>query len=666
MEGGMSRRAQKLELTWYNKDQALIPTEGGRYGYTWVDPQDPRYCETHTLVFDETVYCAQKPKTEGTTYSKRADITPTKDNLLVLGESGDFLEALTRVPELADKYVGKIKCVYIDPPFNTAQTFANYEDNLEHSVWLTMMRDRLIHLRNLLSDDGSIWVHLDDCENHRMRVLLDEVFGSSNFVAEVQWQKADSGRNDVTGFSIDQDVILVYGKTNELSLNRMPRTEKDNARFSNPDGDEHGVWFSDNRSAPGAQERGYVGAIEHPLTGELFYPANGSHWRYNAERLLQSLKQYGDYIFSEPDAENIKERARRMDIDPKDVRVDMPDIVLASRNPKKAQDRIEQGNWPEFFVTKNSFGRKSYPPKHGQPPRTWWTNNEVGHNREAKSEIKALFPSSTPFSTPKPERLLERILHIATNPGDIVLDIFAGSGTTAAVAQKMGRRWVTCELMENTIESFTRPRLEKVIKGEDMGGISITEGERMDNTDEGLPEGLTPDDAQKLTSLLNKALSNQPEIKKDPTVKTIKRLIATKKAKDVINWRGGGGFTMARLSPSCFGYDPEIDLVTLTKNATGQILVDSVAANLGFYLTPEDRHFDGVLGRQHLAVIEGVLNEDKVNDLMAHLPQGNTLLIAATIVDEGIREYIRSFKKGSRIINIPLDIFTYTQKQEEK
>ena len=169
----MAGAKQLLELTWFNKDKALIPSEEGRYAYEWVDPKDPRYCETRALVVDEVVTGKQSPKDEDTQYSERADLDPTEDNLLILGESGDVLEALTRVPELREKYLGKVKCIYIDPPFNTAQTFADYEDNLEHSVWLTMMRDRLVHLRKLLSDDGSIWVHLDDVENHRMRLLMD-------------------------------------------------------------------------------------------------------------------------------------------------------------------------------------------------------------------------------------------------------------------------------------------------------------------------------------------------------------------------------------------------------------------------------------------------------------------------------------------------------------
>lgn len=155
---------QLLQLTWFNKDKALIPTENGRYGYQWVDPRDPRYCETHTLVMDEYVEGLQADKQDGLFYSERADLEPTTDNLLINGESGDVLEALTRVPELADKYVGKIKLCYIDPPFNTEKTFTHYEDNLEHSVWLTMMRDRLVHIKKLLSDDGSIWVHLDDSD----------------------------------------------------------------------------------------------------------------------------------------------------------------------------------------------------------------------------------------------------------------------------------------------------------------------------------------------------------------------------------------------------------------------------------------------------------------------------------------------------------------------
>lgn len=240
---------QRLELTWYNKDKALIPTEQGKYGYTWVDPTDPRYCQTHFLDYGDVVRGEQQPKQEGRTYSERADFTPTDDNLLFLGESGDVLETLTRVPELTDKYVGQVKCIYIDPPFNTAQTFANYEDNLEHSVWLTMMRDRLLPLKKLLSNDGSIWVHLDDVENHRMRLLMDEVFGAENFVAEVVWEKTYSPRNDSKGIPAVTDVILVYSKGGFVP-NHLARTTEMNARYKNPDLDGNGPWKNADTTAP--------------------------------------------------------------------------------------------------------------------------------------------------------------------------------------------------------------------------------------------------------------------------------------------------------------------------------------------------------------------------------------------------------------------------------
>lgn len=245
---------QRLQLTWYNKDKALIPTETGKYGYRWVEPSDPRYCETHTLVMDEYIQGEQAPKSEEYQYSEYADLEPQTDNLLIHGESGDVLEALTRVPELAEKYVGNVKLVYIDPPFNTAQTFDSYEDNLEHSIWLTMMRDRLFNMKRLLSDDGTIWVHLDEKEVHRMRVLLDEVFGASNFIAEMVWQRKTSSQSDTSHISLDTDFIMVYGKIKEsVSFNGLPRTAASEKAYSNPDNDPRGPWReSDYKMKSGA------------------------------------------------------------------------------------------------------------------------------------------------------------------------------------------------------------------------------------------------------------------------------------------------------------------------------------------------------------------------------------------------------------------------------
>ena len=612
----MAGAKQLLELTWFNKDKALIPSEEGRYAYKWVDPKDPRYCETRALTADEVVTGKQSPKEESTQYTERADLDPTDDNLLILGESGDVLEALSRVPELREKYLGKVKCIYIDPPFNTAQTFANYEDNLEHSVWLTMMRDRLVHLRKLLSDDGSIWVHLDDVENHRMRALMDEVFGSGNFVAEVVWQKVYAPKNSAKYLSIEHDVINVYAKNKEVwRPNDLPRSAESDAKYTNPDNDPRGPWKPGDFSATKPYSKG-IYPITTPSGRVIPGPPKGLYWRSSLETL------------------------RKLDAD----------------------NRIWWGK----------EGNNSPAPKRflsevrGAVPQTIWAYGDVGHNQTAKNEIQALFPGQNPFTTPKPERLLERIIHIATNPGDVVLDVFAGSGTTAAVAQKMGRRWVTCELVEDTFNRFTRPRLEKVINGEDQGGISIQKPERVDATDEGLPEGLSPEDAQKFNSALNKVLAANPELKTEAVVKALKTATKTKNQKGVVNWRGGGGFTVAHLAPQCFDYVPELGLVTLTEAATGATLVNSVAANLNFSLTPDHRHFDGKRGSMFLKVVEGRLDKDKAEDLLAHLNEGEGVTLAATELEPGIRQFARTTDRPCQIVHIPNDIFTYSATQEGK
>ncbi|MGJ4096585.1 site-specific DNA-methyltransferase [Corynebacterium macclintockiae] len=663
-------KQQRLELTWTNKDKALIPTEHGRYGYTWVDPRDPRYCETRVLSVDETVTGTRADKEEDTTYSEPADLEPQSDNLLILGESGDVLEALTRIPEWSKKYVGKVKCIYIDPPFNTAQTFANYEDNLEHSVWLTMVRDRLLHLRELLSEDGSIWVHLDDVENHRMRVLLDEVFGSGNFVAEVVWEKTYGGKNDSSKFIHNTDVVLVYAGPG-FSLNGLPRTDVMNARYSNPDSDDRGLWKSGDAFAPGASTHpGMVYGIQHPVTGELVYPRPNSHWVYGAQKMLEIMREWGDYQFTDQSPESQRTRCRLIG---QELAIEQPvqDILWKGWTAEKGVARYQEGSWPLYYPTKSGLGgfnlkRYLIDMADKRPPTTLWAHQDVGHSDSAKKEIKALFPSVTPFATPKPERLLERIIHIATNPGDVVLDVFAGSGTTAAVAQKMGRRWVTCELVEDTFNRFTRPRLEKVINNEDQGGITVQKEERADATEDGLPEGLTPEEAQKFTSLLNKAIKNDDELKKNPAVKQLKKMTKTKPVKGVVNWRGGGGFQVAHLEPPCYDYDPGVALTTLTEHATGNLLVRSVAAQLRFALTPEDLYFDGKRGREHLVVVEGVLDKEKVGEVMAHLPEGHSVLFAATVVDDFAREHVRGFKNGSRVVHVPLEVFPYSDAAEEE
>lgn len=611
---------QRLQLTWYNKDKALIPTETGKYGYTWVDPSDPRYCETHTLIFDDYVQGAQTPKSDEFEYSERADLQPQDDNLLILGESGDVLEALTRVPELAEKYVGKVKLIYIDPPFNTAQTFANYEDNLEHSVWLTMMCDRLLHMKKLLADDGSIWVHLDDVENHRMRVLLDEVFGSGNFIAQISWEKV-AGRDNRSIMSKTCDLITVYAKQKDTwrtHRNLLLRgAGASGAIYANPDDDPRGPWTSDNFTAqfnPAENPRENQRYTLITPAGKSFSPPAGSVWRFTQDRFEQLIAD--NRVWFGPDGQNAPRLKRFL---------------------SEVQD--------------------------GLVPKTLWTQLEVGTNDSAKKETKQLLSGADVFSTPKPERLLERIIHIGSNPGDIVLDVFAGSGTTAAVAQKMGRRWVTCELLESTFTTFTRPRLEKVVNDEDPGGITRTKGERVAADDVELPDGVSPEDAAKFTSVLNKLIKDDPELKKSVEVKTLKAASKTKRTKEVVNWRGGGGFQVAHLSPACFDYDPALDRVMLTAAATGETLIESVAANLGFTLLhPDDDYvFDARRGNALLKVVEGVATPQIVDWLASQIQPGETLVLAATTVMDGVRQHLRKAVKGSRVVALPDDIFRYSE-----
>lgn len=609
--------AQRLQLTWYNKDKALIPTETGKYGYTWVDPSDPRYCETHTLVLDDYVQGAQTPKSDEFEYSERADLEPQDDNLLILGESGDVLEALTRVPELAKKYVGQVKLIYIDPPFNTAQTFASYEDNLEHSIWLTMMRDRLLHMKKLLSADGSIWVHLDDVEVHRMRLLLDEVFSPGSFVTTIAWEKAQGARND-TDISSAQDFILVYKKSPTIDFksvrNLLPRSAAQIERYQNPDNDPRGPWRQGDNGTAKSGSEDYRFQIKLP-SGREVVPPPGSYWRFSAASFQAARKEGRIWFGANGDS-----------------------LPVIKRYLNEVQG--------------------------GVVPRTWWPASEVGSNQEAKRDhLRRLFPDSEPFSTPKPERLLERIIHIGSNPGDIVLDVFGGSGTTAAVAQKMGRRWVTCELLESTFTTFTRPRLEKVINDQDPGGITRTKGERVDATEDGLPDGVSPEDAAKFTSVLNKLIKDDPELKKSVEVKTLKAASKTRRTKEVLNWRGGGGFQVAHLSPACFDYAPELDRVMLTAAATGQTLIESVAANLGFTLLhPDDDYiFDARRGNALLKVVEGVATTEIVDWLASQIQPGETIVLAATTVMDGLRQHLRKLVKGSRVVALPDDVFRYSE-----
>jgi len=353
---------------------------------------------------------------------KIVDISYTDNNLLIFGDNLLGLKALER------DYTGNIKCIYIDPPYNTKSCFKHYNDSLEHSLWLNMMKERLIILHRLLRKDGTIWISIDDDECHYLKVLCDEIFGRKNFIGNVIWEKKYSPQNDAKWLSDSHDHILVYAKCADLKswgknvkkgLNLLPRTSEMDARYKNPDNDLRGLWKSSDLSVK-TYSVSYDYTIKTP-SGRIVNPPAGRCWRVNPTKLKELIAD--NRIWFGTNGSNVPSLKRFL---------------------SDVQDGI---------VTK-----------------TIWQRSDVGDNQEAKREVIAL-NSKDIFDTPKPERLIQRILHLATNPGDIVLDSFAGSGTTGAVAHKMKRRWIMME-KESTCYTHIIPRLEKVIEGDDPGGIT--------------------------------------------------------------------------------------------------------------------------------------------------------------------------------------------------
>lgn len=480
------------------------------------------------------------------------------------------------------------------------------------------------------------------------------------------WQKTYSPRNDSKGIPAVTDVILVYSKGGFVP-NRLARTAEMNSIYKNPDNDPRGPWTSDNANAPGAATHlGMIYGIQHPITGEMVYPSKGNCWRYSQDKMLEIFSGWGPYERGEITGEEI---AAQQEIAGHTVqaRTDVPPLVMRDweTNRKQAEQRYKEGNWPPFYPTRGGTGgfrRKTYlkDVDTGRLATNFLPHSEVGHTDTAAKEIRALFPGTAAFATPKPERLLERIIHIATDPGDIVLDVFAGSGTTAAVAQKMGRRWVTCELVEDTFDRFTRPRLEMVVRGEDLGGVTVTKGERVDASADGLPEGLTPEDAQKLTSLLNKAIRDEPELKKSADLRAVKQLVKTKKAPDTINWRGGGGFTVARLSEPCFDVDEDTGTTMLTEHATAANLARAVAAHLRFAMTPDHPVFAAKRANMYLTVTRQPVTTEFIDEILGYVAEDEAVTVAATSAPPEVAEYLAKKCRGSRVIVIPDGLFLTT------
>ena len=631
----------RLELTWTDKGKTLLSTGNGKYDYTFVDPSDYRVSEVR-LLHEADRFEAPVPDEQSTDLPR-----PTSDNLLVTGDSMHVLDALARIPAYAEQYAERVRLVYIDPPFNTGQAFGDYEDNIEHSIWLTLLRDRIRQIKPLMAEDGVIWVHLDDAEVHRCRCVLDEELGISSYLGTVVWQKADSPRSDLPNFSVDHDTLLVYGKTSKAKLIRSARDASLNAIYKSPDGDPE-PWYDGDPTAPSAhRNQTWVYAIQSPVTGELMYPAKGRCWATKQETVLAALSEYAAYDLRVLDDD--AKRAEVCGVPVRELRKGIPALMLAvplEVAQKSAEERKAMGPWPEYILRpKGTLGRKRPQPEVGSNTRTMWFNTDVGHNREAKAEIKALFPEANPFSTPKPERLLKRIIEVSTSPGDVVLDCFAGSGTTAAVAHKLGRRWVTCELLSTTVETFTKPRLVKVISGEDTGGITTT-AERV--ASETLPDGMTPAEAQEFNRLLNK-VGKSDDAFNAVMLRDLRSATKTSIEKTTI-WHGGGGFTHLVVGESMFVQMAGLTL--LADWATQGALAEAMCAQLSVSYRPEGI-FAARQGRTRYVIIDGMVGEGTVAAIVDRLAEDEVVEVWATQIEDGAAKALKAARGGSRLELIP-------------
>lgn len=478
--------ANKLELTWIGKEQPIR-----------IEPR---------LLIEkpELSNCNRDPETE---------------NMLIHGDN------LLALKALENKYAGQVKCIYIDPPYNTGSAFDHYDDNLEHSQWLNLIRPRLQILWKLLSPQGSLWISIDDDEQAYMKVLCDELFGREHFVSSMIWQKRTSP--DMRAVISDgHEYVLLYVKEKEefkKTRNKLPLSAEQAASYKNPDNDPRGDWTSADYTA-----QGYRPNQMYEITtpgGKTYTPPEGKCWKNVEEIYLQLV----------------------------------------------ADNRIWFG--PDGCAMPR---RKTFLSEHeGVIPWTWWTNKEVGHSQEAKKEVLALFGAANVFDTPKPERLVSRILHIASNPGDLVLDSFLGSGTTAAVAHKMGRRYIGIEMGDHAY-THCKLRLDKVIAGEDKGGI-------------------------------------------------------TKSA----NWQGGGGYRFYELAPSLINRDPFEEFV-INPDYDADQLAAAVALHEGFRYQPDGELFwKQSVGNEnsYLFVTTRHLNVPFLESISGTMEEGEYLVIACRSFD---------------------------------
>ena len=480
----MNSKYKKLELGWPGKDLEIKPEPR-----VLIEDPEKSYGETNT------------------------------ENMLIHADNLLALKALEQ------NFAGKIKCIYIDPPYNTGNAFEHYDDGLEHSMWLNLMKPRLELLYKLLDDKGSMWISIDDDESHYLKVYCDELFGRKNFVNNVIWEKKYSPQNDAKWLSDSHDHILVYAKNKEAwRPNLLPRNFEMNSIYKNPDNDPRGIWTSDNLSV-----KTYSKSNDYTIVtpaGNSFNPPASRCWGISNDRFIELLNE--NRIWFGKDGKGMP-RLKRFLSDVKDGRVS----------------------------------------------KTIWIRTEVGDNQEAKREIKA-FDNETVFTTPKPERLIQRVIQLASNEGDYVLDSFLGSGTTAAVAHKMGRKWIGIELGEHC-NTHCLPRLKVVCDGTDQGGIS--------------------------------------------------------KAQE---WKGGGGFKFYGIAPSVLNKDKYNQWI-INPNYNVQLLAAAMARHEGFTFCPSETVVwkQGYATENHfIFTTTNTITPDVVEQIVSEMKPEESLLICCVAYKE--------------------------------
>ena len=420
------------------------------------------------------------------------------ENMIIRGDNLEALKALL------PRYEGRVKCIYIDPPYNTGNEGWVYNDNVNdpkikkwlgevvgkegedltrHDKWLCMMYPRLKLLQKLLAEDGVIFISIDDTEYANLKLICDEIFGSNCFVSNISWQRTYSTRNDSKGIVNEVEHLLVYSKQPDWNPNKLPRTAEMDERYKNPDNDVR-PWKSSDAFAPDSVgHQGMVYGVQHPITGKIMYPPNGRHWSFGQEQVLEIMQGWAPYELR--DINDAEVRAELCGIAKESVRQDVKAIMLSvplEEAAKQAEQVYQRGQWPVFCFSNNGKGgirRKTYLTEvGGRLPTNFWAFTETGHTDEAKKEMLAIFDGKATFDTPKPHRLIEFVLKIAGSDNALVLDSFAGSGTTAHAVLNMNkadgghRKFILIEMMDYA-DSITAERVKRVIHGYGEGKNAV-------------------------------------------------------------------------------------------------------------------------------------------------------------------------------------------------